>query len=222
MFETETPSPRRGFLARLSAAAVAFSGLSIAAPATTVHAADPDDGWLRALSGTHKTAFDVETHKNGTALMQAKNLLDAWKNEYNVEPPKVNLVMSVRGTGIPIVLTDEVWAHYRIGEQYGIIDPVSKAPAVRNPFIAANQQPQGLIPPEQTVEALQNRGVTFLVCRNTIGGATRKLVAAGMGTADEVRATLTAGVIARVTIVPAMVVAFTQMQARGVAYVYAG
>lgn len=222
MFESEEASPRRGFLARLSAAAVALSGLTLAAPAAPLYAAEPDDAWLNALTGKHKTVFDVEAHKNGTALMQAKNLLDAWKNEYRVEPPVVNLVLSVRGTGIPIVLNDAVWARYRIGEQYGIMDPATKAPAVRNPFIAANLQPQGLVSTEQTVEALQSRGVLFLVCRNTIGGATRKLVAAGLGTADEVRATLSGGIIDRVTIVPAMVVAFTQMQARGVAYVFAG
>lgn len=222
MFESEAASPRRGFLARLSAAAVALSGLSLAAPATPVYAAEPDDAWLNALTGKHRTAFDVQSHNNGTALMQAKNLLDAWKTEYHVEPPVVNMVLSIRGTGIPIVLNDAVWARYKIGEQYGIMDPATKAPALRNPFIAANLQPQGLVSAEQTVEALQSRGVMFLVCRNTIGGATRKLVAAGLGTADEVRATLTGGIIGRVTIVPAMVVALTQMQARGVAYVFAG
>jgi intracellular sulfur oxidation DsrE/DsrF family protein len=132
------------------------------------------------------------------------------------------MVLSIRGTGIPIVLNDAVWARYKIGEQYGIMDPATKAPALRNPFIAANLQPQGLVSAEQTVEALQSRGVMFLVCRNTIGGATRKLVAAGLGTTDEVRSTLTGGIIGRVTIVPAMVVALTQMQARGVAYVFAG
>lgn len=222
MFDDSSTSPRRSFLARLSAAAVAFSGVTLAAPARTAHADDPDDAWLRALTGKHRTVFDVETHKNGTALAQAKNLLDAWKTEYRVEPPVVNMVMGVRGTGIPIVLDDALWARYTLGEQYGIMDPVTKSPALRNPFLAANVQAQGLVSAEQSVEALQARGVTFLVCRNTIGGATRKLVAAGLGPAAEVRAAIEGAIIPNVTTVPAMVVAFTQMQARGVAYVFAG
>ncbi len=222
MFQSEYSTPRRSFLARLSAAAVAFTGLTLAAPAQLAHAAEPDETWLRALTGKHKTVFDVETHKNGTALTQAKNLLDAWKNEYQVEPPLVNLVLAVRGTGIPIVLNDALWARYKLGEQYGIMDPSTKAPAMRNPFIAANLQPQGLVNAEQTVEALQERGVTFLVCRNTIAGATRKLVAAGLGTPVEVKAAIEGGIIGRVTTVPAMVVAFTRMQERGLAYVFAG
>ena len=222
MFESDVPSPRRSFLARLSAAAVAFSGLSAVVPPDAAHAAEPDETWLRALTGKHKTTFDVETHKNGTALTQAKNLLDAWKNEYRLEPPTVNLVLAVRGTGLPIVLNDALWAKYKLGEQYGITDPVTKAPALRNPFIAANVQPQGLVSADQTVEALQRRGVAFLACRNTLGGATRKLVAAGMGNATDVRAALEGGMLPKVTVVPAMVLAFTQMHERGVAYVYAG
>ena len=225
MFDPHTPSPRRNFLARLSAALATTSGLGLLAPAREAEAAQaapPDEAWLRGLTGKHKTVFDVETHKNGNALIQGKNLLDAWKTEYHVEPPAVNLVLAVRGTGIPIVLNDAFWAKYRLGEQYGITDPVTKAPAVRNPFIAANAQGQGFVTAEQTVEALQARGVTFLVCRNTMAGATRKLVAAGMGTTAQVRASLDSAILPGVTVVPAMVVAFTQMQERGVAYVFAG
>lgn len=225
MFDPHTPSPRRSFLTRLSAVLATTTGLGALAPARAAEAAEavtPDEGWLRRLTGKHKTVFDVETHRNGNALVQAKNLLDAWKTEYHVEPPAVNLVLAVRGTGIPIVLGDAFWAKYRLGEHYGITDPATKAPAVRNPFIAANLQPQGYVTAEQTVEALQARGVTLLVCRNTMAGATRKLVAAGMGTAAEVRASLDGAILPGVTVVPAMVVAFTRMQERGVAYVFAG
>jgi len=224
MFDVPARSPRRRFLARLSALAAA--GVSwpaaVRADETTVMKGTPDDTWLRALTGKHKTAFDVETHKNGNALQQGKSMLDAWKSEYQLEPPAVNLVMAVRGTGIAIVLTDALWAKYKLGEQYGIIDPVTKVAAVRNPFIVANVQPKGLVTKEQTVEALQARQVLFLVCRNTIGGATRKLVAAGMGTTEQVRSAIEGGILPNVTVVPAMVIAFTQMQERGVSYVYAG
>lgn len=221
MFDPNAATPRRGFLARLSAAAAAAGGLGFLAPGRAAAAA-PDEAWLRGLTGKHKTTFDVDTHKNGNALTQAKNFLDAWQREYDLAPPAVNLVFAVRGTGIPIVLADALWAKYKLGEQYGITDPVTGQPAVRNPFVAANVQPKGLVTKEQTVEALVARGVTFLVCRNTIAGATRKLVAAGMGTTEQVRGALDGGIIPNVTVVPAMVIAFTQMQERGVAYVYAG
>lgn len=222
LFDPAVPSPRRGFLARLAAGIAAMSGPSVLLSPREAHAAPPDEAWLRRLTGKHKTTFDVETHKNGNALVQAKNFLDAWRTEYRVEPPAVNLVLAVRGTGMPIVLSDAVWAKYKLGEQYGITDPHTKAPAIRNVFTAASTQPPGAVAADQTVEALQKRGVLFLVCNNTIAGATRKLVAAGLGTTEQVRSTLAAGILPGVITVPAMVVAFTQMQERGVAYVYAG
>lgn len=217
--------PRRGFLVRLSAAAA--GGLGFLTSGRALNAAaridpGPDEAWLRALTGKHRTAFDVEAHKNGSALMQAKSLLDSWQAEHRLAPPAVNLVMAVRGTGVPIVLSDALWARFRLGEQYGVTEPGTGAPAVRNPFIAANVQPHGLVSRDQTVEALQARGATFLVCRNTLAGATRRLVAAGLGTTEEVRGALDGGIIPDVTVVPAMVIAFTQMQERGVAYVFAG
>lgn len=225
MIDTSRPTHRRGFLARLSAATVALGFPGTGRDATPVAHQDrrvPDDAWLRALTGRHRTAFDVETHRNGNALAQAKAFLDAWKTEYHVEPPAVNLVMGVRGTAIPIVLDDQLWARFGLGEQYGILDPATRQPAIRNPFVAANVQPRGPVTRDQTVEALQDRGATFLVCRNTIAGATKKLVAAGLGTAEEVRRSIDAGIIPGVIVVPAMIIAFTQMQERGVAYVYAG
>lgn len=227
MLNLTNPTPRRGFLGRFAALAAPVAAYQLFGP-RPLHAAGtldddgPDSAWLKTLTGKHKTTFDVETHKNGNALVQGKNLLDAWRDSFGVPESQVNLVMGVRGTGIPIVLRDELWAKYRIGEQYGLIDPATKAPSVRNLFTNTNLQSAGPVNGEQTIEALQKRGVLFLACRNTIVAATKKLVAAGMGTTDEVRSSLFAGMLPGVTMVPAMVIAFTEMQERGVAYVYAG
>jgi intracellular sulfur oxidation DsrE/DsrF family protein len=233
--------PRRGFLERLTAAALPLAALTLGAgprragaegvtPDTRnaegatgqprVH--PPDETWLRGLTGKHKTVFDVEAHKNGHALAQAKNLLDAYEQAYGVPPREVNLVLGVRGTGLPLVLADDLWARYRLGEQYGIADPASKAPSARNVFAAGNVQPDGPVTAEQTVQALQRRGALFLVCNNTVNGAARKLAGAGLGSPDAIRKDILAGILPGVVLVPAMVIAFGRMQERGVSYVYAG
>ncbi|HEY8308949.1 MAG TPA: hypothetical protein VIG47_00265, partial [Gemmatimonadaceae bacterium] len=80
----------------------------------------------------------------------------------------------------------------------------------------------GLVDATATVEALQKRGVLFLVCHNTVEGATKKLAAAGFGTPDQVRTAILGGILPGVVLVPAMVISFTEMQERGVGYVYAG
>ena len=53
---------------------------------------------------------------------------------------------------------------------------------------------------------------------NTIAGATKKLSAAGLGASDEIHAALMGGLAPGVITVPAMVVALTQLQERGLKY----
>lgn len=216
---------RRRFLERVAAVAAVplvpslFRGEPGKAPATKP---SPDERWLRTLNRKHRMAFDVETHKGGNALLQAKNYMDNWRDAFGVPEREINLVMAVRGTGIPIVLTDALWQKYKLGEQYGITDPSTKAPGTRNLFIQSNSVPNGIIDAESTVEALQRRGVLFLVCHNTVEGATKKLSAAGLGKPEDIRESILHGIIPGVLLVPAMVIAFTEMQERGVGYVYAG
>jgi len=97
-------------------------------------------------------------------------------------------------------------------------DAATNAPAVRNVFQTANVSAGGVVNAEQTVEALQQRGVRFLICMNTIAGATQKLAAAGIGTPEAIRAALLGGLLPGVITVPAMVVTFTQLHERGLAY----
>ena len=230
--------PRRGFLERLTVAMLPMAALTLGARPwragahsmtsdTTVAPAQqrttpPDESWLRNLTGKHKTVFDVEAHKNGHALTQAKSFLDTYEQVYGVAPRDVNLVLGVRGTGLPLVLRDELWARYRLGEQYAITDAASQAPAARNIFTPAHVQASGPVTAEQTVEALQRRGVLFLVCNNTVNSAAKKLAAAGFGSAESIQKDILAGVLSGVVLVPAMVIAFGRMQERGVSYVYAG
>ena len=223
-----TSPPRRRFLGRLALVASPAVALHLgAAPAWGAGASQPaaDDQpqpWLEALTGRHKTVFDVEQHRNGHALGQAKSFLDSWRDAFRVPDRDVSLVMGVRGGGLPLVFADELWRRYALGAQYDITDSATRAPAVRNVFTAAHVQPGGPVTAEQTVEALQRRGVLFLLCRNTVAGAARRLSAAGHGTPEAVSVALLAGVLPGVVVVPAMVIAFTQLQERGAAYVYAG
>ncbi len=212
---------RRGFLGRLfgGTAAVALLGatpksLLAIEPEDTA----PGDDWMKELKGKHRTVFDMAAHGNGKPLTQAKNYLDAWRDAFKVAEKDLNLVFGVHGNAIPVVLTDALWSRFKIGEQYEVTDAGTKSAAVRNVFATANATSGGLVTPEQSVEGLQARGVRFIVCQNTIAGATKKLAAAGLGTADDIRAAITGGLLPGVIIVPAMVVALTQLQERGVQY----
>ncbi len=215
---------RRSFLGRLLAGGTALTLVGAVprrAVAEEVHVgqdAAPGEDWMRELTAKHRVAFDWSAHKNGKPLSQGKNYLDAWRDAFKVTERDVNLVFGIHGDAIPVVLGDALWSRYKIGEQYEVVDGATKLPAIRNVFTAANAAAGGLVAPAESVESLQKRGARFVVCRNTVAGATKKLAAAGLGGSDEIRAAILGGLLPGVTLVPAMLVTLTQLQERGVRY----
>jgi intracellular sulfur oxidation DsrE/DsrF family protein len=221
-----SPAARRGFLGRLLQCTAAITLLGAAPKGASADEgterrddASPGDDWIKDLKGTHRTVFDMSAHRNGKPLTQAKNYLDAWRDAFKIPESDLNLVIGVHGEAIPLVLTDPLWSRFKIGEQYEVTDAGTKSAGVRNVFSAANAAAAGLVTAEQSVEALQKRGVRFVVCMNTIAGATKKLSAAGLGATEEIRSALMSGMLPGVITVPAMVVALTQLQEHGVKYV---
>jgi intracellular sulfur oxidation DsrE/DsrF family protein len=224
MDDATEPTARRSFLGRLLAGGTALTLIGagphrVVAEETHVgqDAAQGED-WMRELTAKHRVAFDWSAHKNGKPLSQGKNYLDSWRDAFKVTEHDVNLLFGVHGDAIPVVLGDALWSRYKIGEQYDVVDGATKLPAVRNVFIAANAAAAGLVAPAESVESLQKRGARFLVCRNTVAGATKKLAAAGLGGSDEIRAAILGGLLPGVILVPAMLVTLTQLQERGVKY----
>lgn len=225
MIDISRPTARRGFIGRLAAIAalpLVGTGFKPASDDLPTMSPSPDDIWLKTLTRKHRVAFDVEKHKDGHALLQGKDYLNDWNKSFGVTDNEINLVMAVRGTGIPLVLNDALWQKFHLGEQYGITDPVTKKPGTHNLFITHNIVPGGLIDADASIETLQKRGALFLVCHNTIEGAVGKLSKAGFGAPTEVRAAILGGILPGVHVVPAMVIAFTEMEERGVGYIYAG
>jgi intracellular sulfur oxidation DsrE/DsrF family protein len=223
----DTVSARRGFIGRLLAGAASLVAVGVTTPvldaATTAGSGGPQpkapgDDWMKALTAPHRTVFDVTAHRNGKPLAQAKNFLDAWRDAFKVPEHDVNLVIGIHGEAAPLVLDNALWERYTIGQRYEVTDGETRSAAIRNVFISAHAAAAGLVTPEQSIEALQHRGVQFVICMNTIANTTKKLVADGLGSADEIHAALLAGLLPGVITVPAMNVALTQLQERGVKY----
>jgi intracellular sulfur oxidation DsrE/DsrF family protein len=220
-------SARRGFLGRLLAGAASLVAVGATAPtlgaATPTASGDPlpqgpGDDWMKALTAPHRTVFDVTAVKNGKPLTQAKNFLDAWRDAFKTPEHDVNLVMGIHGEAAPLVLNDALWARYTIGQRYGVTDGETRGAAIRNVFVSAHAAAAGLVTPEQAVEALQQRNVQFVICMNTIANTTKKWVADGLGSPEEIHAAILAGLLPGVITVPAMNVALTQLQERGLKY----
>jgi hypothetical protein len=131
--DTTYMTPRRGFFSRVaSATALGLAGF-VPAPLLAQPAAARSDGpdWPGALKGRHRQVVDAYQVNSGAPLSFAHTFLET------NEPPSTNFVSAtavvvLRHGAAPIALGDEMWRKYKIGESFKIIDPETKAPAVKN------------------------------------------------------------------------------------------
>ena len=215
--------PRRGFVGRLLAFGATL-GLtatpSLAEGSSTGQASPPDEAWLRRLTGRHRQVFDAPSLQQGKVLQQTRNFLDAYGDAYGLRDADLSAAVVVHGTALPLGFADATWERFGLGSRYNIQDPGTRAPATRNVF--SDGRPGDLIPAGASVRALQQRGVVFVLCNNTLKRATSEIAGSLNSTPETVRQELLRGLIPGVTVVPAAVVALNRAQERGLTYVYSG
>ena len=231
MSESLLPVARRDFLGTVALAGAALAvprcapvvgRTSRATPVTAPQARDEgpwDNSWLDRLSARHKQIFDIPTYNDGAGLFYAKNYLNALRDAYGAQYPDVQAVLGIRGDAYPVVFADAIWDKYEFGKRSKTKDPRTGKWARRNVLWQARQ---GEDMAEYTVDALQSRGAQFLFCNNVLRFVTLTLAGSAGVTYAAMRAELIAGLLPKVIVVPAMVVALGLAQEHGCAYVYAG
>jgi len=230
MSESPPPVPRREFLgtmalagatlatARCTTAVGGAAGMA-PAPARPVQEEGPwDNSWLDRLTARHKQIFDIPTYNNGAGLFYAKNYLNAQRDAYGAQYPDVQAVLGIHGDAYPVVFADAIWDKYGFGKQSKATDPRTGKWARRNVLWQAHEG-EGMA--EYTVDVLQSRGAQFLLCNNVLRFVTQRLAEKAGVSYTAMRAELIAGLLPKVIVVPAMVVALGLAQEHGCAYVYA-
>ena len=207
--EILTPSPRRSFLGRLAAGTAAL-GLTAFLPVTacaaektvatasdsTSASPEPSD-WPGTLKTKHKMAIDAFEINEGFALAFAYTFMLPYAS---VTPLPATAVIILRHEGFPIALTDAVWAKYKIGKAMNIVDPSTKAPAVRNPFF--HPKPGSLAIDDMALDKLMARGTVFGACNVALHLLSAKF-APGAGVTPEVALKdWTDGIIPGITVIP--------------------
>ena len=228
MSNTVFSLPRREFLAGLAAA-----GAGVLAPAAAFASTlddrrfrvAPDEKWLESLTGKHKQLFDMPNPTHGLGMIHIRNYLKAWKDNYNLEHPQVNSVGTLYYMTIPLGLTDPMWAKYKLGEAIKETDKKTDAFAVRNIYQKADAGDATLSikgiadwPADTSIEALQKKGTIFIMCNNALNFWAMNVAKATNQTHEAVRAEFLANLVPGVVVVPAMVMAVDQAQARGCSY----
>ena len=208
---------RRTFLASVGALSLAGSAIGQTVrrsdgPAVRRSDSPPakwDMSWLEGLKGKHKQVFDVASVS--TALHAVMNYLDAFEEVYGLRHPQVNAVVGIAGKGFAYNATDRLWAAYKLGEKYNVKDPDTGAWSVRNLFYDKAGS-------NETVKALQARGVIFWMCNNALNRLSKQWSEEAMKSPEDVKKDLIAGLNPGVIVVPAHTMLLGLCQERGCTY----
>lgn len=205
-------------MAAQPAETAALEGTTVSAVvSTTPDAAAPADNWLKGLRGKHRQFFDSPAPGGGIPLVHIMNYYDTLNRDYKVVDGDIDAVGTFYGATTFYGVNDAMWAKYRIGEFLETLDPATGKPAVANPWRSAPQI-LGMTLAPASIESLQKRGATFILCNNALGIFAGMLAKARNLDATAVHEDLKANVLPGVELIPGMVVAIGQAHAAGLSY----
>src|SRR5215471_14697203 len=162
---------RRSFISVLAT----LAGAAALDQSATVSAQAPagskwDMTWLDELRGKHRQLFDygsLDLSVDTTPLRYVQNYLDMHKQVSGLETPEVRTLVGAMFTAFPMNASDALWAKYKLGERWKIVDPKTKEPAVRNIYFEDSIGPLG--GGLAGIKKLQARGTTFWQCNVALG-----------------------------------------------------
>jgi hypothetical protein len=204
----------------LAATVAAATGAAFAAQqlaATDIAPVEaPADNWLKGLNGKHRQFFDSPTENGGIPLVHIMNFYDTYNKAYGVPDRDIDAVGTFYGATTFHGLNDAMWAKYRLGEYLGIKDPSGNG-ATANPWRSAPVV-LGMTLAPASIESLQKRGATFIVCNNALT-IFSTLLAQSRGLDPKiVYEDMKANILPGVELIPGMVVAIEQANRAGLAY----
>ncbi|HVY74363.1 MAG TPA: twin-arginine translocation signal domain-containing protein [Puia sp.] len=220
-----TENPRRAFLGKLAAGAIAVGTATLpssahAASGFSIGDSDDPEAWLSKIKGKHRISFDV-TGPNEIMPF-------AWPRIFLVTNGKAQdcgVVVILRHNAIPYAMGNDLWEKYKFGEAFKIDDPKTKSPSTRNPF----WQPQtgdftvpGIGNVDIGINQLQSDGVLFCVCNMALTVFSTAFAGKMNLNADDVKKEWLAGILPGVQVVPSGVWAVGRVQEHGCSYCFAG
>ena len=206
---------RRGLLRRIGGAmTLGLAGFAPASLRAQPAQAGRSDGpnWPGALKGRHRQVVDAYEPNAGFPLAFAHTFLAP--NE------SATAVIILRHGAFPIALNNAMWAKYKIGEALKIMDPETKAPAVKNPFF--HPKPGVLIVDDMAVDRLLARGVVFGACNVALQVQSKMLAGNAGVSADDAAKEWAANVIPGITIIPSGTWGVNRAQEAGCTYCAGG
>ena len=237
---SDSTTPRRDFLAQIATAGLATAGLSLANAAVTTAAGLPivpvpddagaaprfDDSWTaRVKAARHKAVFDAPTIEDGMAVWQAALFRRGYQDALGAaEAAAAVPVIVLRHAATVLVIDDALWEKYKLGEMRKVDDPITKKPAIRNPYA----RPRADAPPpsarhkaifgndpEPTLEGAMKGGAIVLGCNVALGQMIERIATQAGTTPEATRAEVLANLVPGVVMQPSGVYATLRAQEVG-------
>jgi len=212
--------PRRGFFTRIAASAMAL-GLTGLTSAPARAAADAEDGpdWPGTLKGRHRQVVDAYAPNDGFPLAFAYTFVAA-NGPASAGLVPATAVLVPRHTATPLALDHTMWQKYKIGQSLSIVDPESKAPAVKNPFLQS--KPGVLLVDDMAIDRLLADGAVIGACNIALKVLSGMLAGNAGVSAEEAAKEWAGNVIAGITVIPSGTWGLNRAQEHGCTYCAGG
>jgi hypothetical protein len=200
--------------------AAARTGIAASTPSVKASAGslrEPSNRWLDGLKAKHRQFFDAPAPGGGIPLVHVMNYYDTYNKAFNVKDADIDAVLTFYGLTTFYGLNDAMWAKYNLGEFLETNDPATGKPATTNPWRSAPII-LGMNLAPASIESLQKRGATFILCNNALQ------IFSGMPAAKRgldpkaVYEDMNQNILPGVELVPGMVIAVEQAARAGLSY----
>src|SRR5262249_112443 len=168
--------------------------------------------WPGVLKGRHRQVFDVYSINGGSPLGVTNNFLTP--NE------SATAVLVFRHSGTPFAPGSAMWEKNKVRKTIEIIDPETKAFAVKNPWY--QPKPGVLGNSEAALDRLSARGTVMGVCSVSLRGQARRLASHAGVSAEEALKEWTANLIPGVSVIPSGTWGVNRAQEAGCTYCAGG
>jgi hypothetical protein len=216
-FKHANGEPRRNLFRLAGATVLGLAGLASAASraeaATPVAGDGPD--WPGKLKGRHRQVVDAYAVNDGRPLAFASVFLLT-----DAAPSSATSVVILRAQALPVALDSAIWEKYKIGESLKIIDPETKAAAVKNPFL--NAKPGVLLRDDMAVDRLLAAGTVFGACNVALHVLSKKFASNAGMTEDGAAKEWAANLVPGITIIPSGTWGLNRAQEAGCTYCAGG
>ena len=224
---TSAATTRRSLVQGLGTAFALMFGAGVANAQSRVTrfqpARHPQDAWLDAIAGKHRTFIDASTvNGGGSALLYAYNLYLGNKSDYSLMERDVAVVVCFRHSATAFGFNDAMWAKYpkTMNATPQLIDPKTKQPPTTNLYYSVDY---GVELPNlgSTIQDLVKWGTHFAICSMATRGLAGTIASDTGANPDSIYKELIANTVPNSHMVTAGVLAANRAQEYGYTFLTA-